>query len=268
MYDYGNQGNQGNYGYQGNYGNQAPNMYSGYRAPRRRRWRRNLLITLIVLLALLVGLDFGAKAFAENEAAAQIQKHGFPRKPTVLIAGFPFLTQVITRHFHEITIKASDIPAGSITISSLQVVADNVHLNSRFNGGTAGPLHGTIVISLGAIGNVLSVAGSLASFLGGGSRALKIASVGSHEVKGSLVVAGGALSWSAIWQVQNVGPHEIRLHLVNTSGGVPSGLIQSAGNVSIPLNSLPAGLQLNGGLNASSSGITAHVYARSLSFGA
>ena len=258
LYDYGNQ----------SYGNQAPNSYGGYQAPRRRRRTgRKLLITLVVVLALLVGLDFGAKAFAENEAAAQIQKHGFPKKPTVLIGGFPFLTQVITRHFDQVTIKASGIPEGPITISKLNVVADNVHLNSSFNGGTAGPLHGTILIGLGAIGDVLSVAGALNSFLGGGAHALKIASVGGNEVKGSLTLAGGAVSWSATWQVQNAGPHEIRLHLVNTSGGVPSNLVGAAGNISIPLNSLPAGLRLTGGLNSSSSGITAHVFAQSLSFG-
>jgi LmeA-like phospholipid-binding len=257
LYDYGNQG----------YGNQAPNMYAGYQVPRRRRTGRKLLITLIVVLALLVGLDFGAKAFAENEAAAQIQKHGFPTKPTVLIAGFPFLTQVITRHFEQITIKASNIPEGPIKISSLNVVADNVHLNSSFNGGTAGPLHGTVLISLGEIGGVLSAAGSISSFLGGGSSALRIASVGSNEVKGSLTAVGGIVSWSATWRVQTAGPHEIMLHLVSTSGGVPSGLVGAAGNISIPLNSLPAGLQLTGGLNSSSSGITAHVFAQTLSFG-
>jgi hypothetical protein len=258
-----------NYGnYPNQYGNQAPNMYGGYQAPRRRRRTgRNLLITLIVVLALLVGLDFGAKAFAENEAAVQIQKHGFPKKPTVQIAGFPFLTQVITRHFDQITIKASHIPEGPITISKLNVVADDVRLNSSFNGGTAGPLHGTILISLGAVGSVLSVAGQLTSFLGGGSHALKIASVGGNEVKGSLTLAGGIVSWSATWQVQNAGPHEIRLHLINTSGDVPSGVLSSAGNISIPLNALPAGLQLTGGLNSSSNGITAHVFARTLSFG-
>jgi hypothetical protein len=259
LYDYGNQG----------YGNQAPNMYSGYQVPRRRRHTgRNLLITLIVVVALLVGLDFGAKAFAENEAAAQIQKHGFPTKPTVLIAGFPFLTQVIARHFDQITIKASNIPEGPIKISKLNVVADNVHLNSSFKGGTAGPLHGTVLISLGAIGDVLSAAGGpLTSFLGGGSNALKIASVGGDKVKGSLTLAGGFLSWSATWEVQNAGSHEIRLHLVGTSGGVPSGLLGAAGDISIPLNALPAGLQLTGGLNSSSSGITAHVFAQTLSFG-
>jgi hypothetical protein len=209
---------------------------------------------------LLVGLDFGAKAFAENEAAAQIQKHGFPTKPTVLIAGFPFLTQVITRHFDQITIKASNIPEGPIKISKLNVVADNVHLNSSFNGGTAGPLNGTVLISLGAIGGVLSAAGPISNFLGGGSSALKIASVGSNEVKGSLTAVGGFVSWSATWRVQT-------LHLVSTAGGIPSGLVGAAGDISIPLNALPAGLQLTGGLNSSSSGITAHVFAQTLSFG-
>lgn len=258
-----------NYGnYPNQYGNQAPNLYGGYQVPRRRRRTgRNLLITLIVIVVLLVGLDFGAKAFAENEAAAQIQKQGFPTKPTVLIAGFPFLTQVITRHFHQITIKASNIPEGPIKISKLNVVADNVHLNSSFNGGTAGPLHGTVLISLGSVGNVLSAAGAISSFLGGGSSALKIASVGSNEVKGSLTAIGGIVSWSLIWQVQKAGPHEIRLHLVRTSGGPPGPLVSAASNVSIPLDALPAGLQFTGGLNSSSTGITAHVFAQTLSFG-
>lgn len=255
------------YGNYGNYADQPPNMYAGYQAPKQRRTGRKAIIWLVVVLALLIGLDFGAKAFAESEAATQIQKQGFPKKPTVLIAGFPFLTQVISRHFDQITIKSANIPEGPIMISRLNVVADNVRLNSSFKGGTAGPLHGTILIGLGAIGNALSVAGPLTGFLGGGSSALKIASVGSREVKGSLTLAGGIVSWSATWEVQNAGPHEIRLHLVDTSGGVPSGLLSSASNVSIPLSALPAGLQLTGGLNSSSNGITAHVFAQTLSFG-
>src|SRR5215469_3402662 len=146
-------------------------MYAGYQAPRQRHTGRKVIIWLAILLALLVALDFGAKAFAENEAAVQIQKQGFPKKPTVLIAGFPFLTQVSSRHFDQITIKSANIPAGPIKISKLNVVADNVHLNSSFKGGTAGPLHGTIVFGLGAIGNALSgAAGPLTTFLGGGSK--------------------------------------------------------------------------------------------------
>jgi LmeA-like phospholipid-binding len=251
----------------GNYGNQAPNMYSGYQLPQKQRHTGRRVVTwIIVVLVLLVALDFGAKAFAENEAAVQIQKQGFPRKPSVLIAGFPFLTQVITRHFDKITIKSGNFPAGPVTVSNLDVVASNVHLNSSFNGGTAGPLNGTVTIGLGAIGQALSVAGPFASFLGGGSQGLKIVAVGGNEIKGSLNLVGGAVSASATWQVVNDGPHEIKLHLVSSSG-LPSSLLGKANNVAIPLSSLPAGLELTGGLNASSTGITAHVFADSLSFG-
>jgi len=252
----------------GNYGNQAPNMYSGYQAPvKQRHTGRRVLTWVIVILVVLVALDFGAKAFAENEAAIQIQKQGFPKKPSVQIAGFPFLTQVITKHFDKITIKSGNFPAGPVTVSNLDVVADNVRLDSDFKGGTAGPLNGTVSISLGAIGSALSAAGPLTSFLGGGSKGLKIEAVGNNELKGMLSLAGGILNASATWQVQNAGPHDIRLHLVSSSGALPQSLLSAADNISIPLSALPAGLQLTGGLNASSNGITAHVFAQSLTFG-
>jgi hypothetical protein len=232
-----------------------------YQAPKQRRTGRKLVIWLVVVIALLVGLDFGARAFAESQAASQLQKRGFPTKPHVSIAGFPFLTQVITRHFGQITITSSNIPAGPITITSLTVVADNVHLSGNFKSGTAGPLNGTILISLGSLGNAISAAGPLTSFLGGG-KILTIHSVGSNEVKGDLNVAGGLVSGSATWTVTASGPSQITLHKVSSSGvfsGLPSTL-------TLPLSQLPAGLQLNGGLNASASGITAHVFASSISF--
>jgi DUF2993 family protein len=235
--------------------------------PPKRRGGRKALIWILSILVLLVALDFGAKAFAESEAATQIQKQGFPKKPNVSIAGFPFLTQVITRNFHQITITSSNIPAGPVKITSLDVVAQNVHLNSNFQSGTAGPLHGTVLISLGEIGSFLSAAGPLAGFLGGGSGGgLKIESVGGTELKGSLKLVGGLVSWSAVWKVTSAGPHEIDLHLVS-SNGLPSGFKNSADNIKVPLSKLPAGLTLTGQIDTSGKGITAHVFAQSLSFG-
>jgi DUF2993 family protein len=266
--NYGNYGNNPNYPNRGGYNDQVPNMYAGYQQPKKRKTGRRILITIIVIVVVLVALDFGAKAFAESEAATQIQKQGFPKKPTVSIAGFPFLTQVATRHFHQITISSSAFKAGPVTISKLNVVADNVKLNSSFNGGSAGPLHGTVLIGLGAIGSALSAVGPLAGFLGGSShgQGLKITSVGNNELKGSLKLAGGLLNESATWRVMSNGPHAIKLHLVS-SNGLPRSLLEKADNLSIPLDSLPAGLQLTGGLNSSSNGISAKVFARTLSFG-
>ena len=124
-----------------------------------------------------------------------------------------------------------------------------------------------MLISLGAIGGFLSDAGPLAGFLGGGSGGgLKIVAVGSHELKANLNLVGGIVNASAVWQVTSAGPHAIELHLVS-SNGLPSQLLDSAKNVKIPLNSLPAGLELTGKISSSSGGIIAHVFARSLAFG-
>jgi LmeA-like phospholipid-binding len=227
---------------------------------RGRKW----LVWIVVIVVVLVGLDFGAKALAESKIASQIQSNGFPAKPSVSIAGFPFLTQAATRNIHQITISSSNIKKGPVTITSLNVVADNVKVNSSFNGGTTGPVHGTVLISLGALGNTLSQAGPLAGFLGGGG--LKVVSVGNTEVKGSLNLVGGLVSWSATWKVVAAGPDEIELQLVS-SHGLPSRLASSAQNIKLPLKSLPLGLQLTGGLNSSSNGIDVDVKADSISFG-
>jgi hypothetical protein len=236
--------------------------------PPRRRTGRKALIWVIAVVVLLVALDFGAKAFAESQAATQIQKQGFPKKPNVSIAGFPFLTQVITRNFQQVTISSSDIPAGPIKIKSLTIVAHNVKLHSNFQSGTAGPLNGTILISLGAIGGFLQAAGPLATFLGGGGSAggLKVVAVGGNEVKADLNVLGGTLNADGVWRVTSAGPHAIKLQLVS-GHGLPPQLLSSAQNITIPLDKLPAGLQLTGKLSSSSGGIVAHVFARSLAFG-
>jgi hypothetical protein len=231
---------------------------------KQRRRGRKWLVWIVVILVVLVGLDFGAKAFAQSKIASQIKSHGFPATPSVSIAGFPFLTQVAARDIHQITISSSNIKAGPVTVTSLKVVADSVKVNSSFSGGTTGPVHGTVLISLGALGDALSAAGPLAGFLGGGG--LKIVSVGTTDVKGSLNLAGGLVSWSARWKVVAAGPNEIELHLVS-SNGLPSGLASSAQNIKLPLKSLPLGLQMTGGLNSSSNGIKVGVKADGITFG-
>jgi hypothetical protein len=85
-------------------------------------------------------------------------------------------------------------------------------------------------------------------------------------VQGSLNLIGGILNASATWKVVTAGPHEIDLQLVSSSG-VPSQFASAANNIKLPLSSLPAGLELTGGLNSSASGISAQVSAQSLAFG-
>ena len=78
---------------------------------------RVIIIVLIVLIALLVAADFAARAFAENKAASEIQQQGFPKKPSVDIEGFPFLTQVAAHQFHQINISSTNDTEGPLDIS-------------------------------------------------------------------------------------------------------------------------------------------------------
>lgn len=218
---------------------------------------------MIVVLGLPVGADFAAKAFAQSKIATQIQKQGFPTKPSVSIAGFPFLTQVISHNLQQITISSSNIPAGPITITSLSAVLDGVHVNSGFSGGTVSRLHGMAFISFRSLSGALkSQGGGIAgAFVGGSS--LKLTPVGNNEVRASLNLV--ITTASATWQISRPSGHEINARLVS-SNGLPSSLLSSVSNINIPLSALPMGLELQS-ITVATNGITAKLTGQSLSFG-
>lgn len=245
-----------------------PSPVPAYQPPKRRGRRRGWLIALVVIVVLLVGLDFGARAFAQSEIASQLTANGFKDRPAVSIGGFPFLTQAISRDLRQVTIRTGSFPEGPVMITGMTLVADNVKISPSLKGGTAGPVRGSVNISLGAIGGFIAQAGPLAQLIGGasGGNGLNVVAVNGDEIKASLDLAGGALSWSATWKVVRAGPGQIGLRLVS-SDGLPSSLLGSVGNITIPLNGLPLGLTLTGGLNSSSTGLSVNVGAQSVSFG-
>ncbi len=81
----------------------------GERPRKRHRGLKILAIVVVVLLVLAVIIDRVAVKLAENEVADQIKSAGFPVKPSVSIDGFPFLTQVAEKNFHQIDISASNV---------------------------------------------------------------------------------------------------------------------------------------------------------------
>lgn len=89
---------------------------SGFRSsgrPRRSRWPR-LVVALLVLLGLLITTDFVAKFVAERATGKTIQvAQGLAHAPSVSVAGFPFLTQLIAGHFGQVTLAASDLIVGA-----------------------------------------------------------------------------------------------------------------------------------------------------------
>ena len=212
-------------------------------APRRRRGGclRAVIIGVVVLVILLVAADFIAKAVAQNVAASQIQKDGFPKKPSVTFEGFPFLTQVAAHDFHQVRFSSADVPAGPVQITKVNAVANGVHLKGNYQSGTIDQVSGTVLISFGSLDSALTNAlgpdaGSVVGAVG-----LKLSAAGPDEVKASLdlLIASG----SATWRVTRPNPQELSVTLVSSSG-VPSDLLQPIRNFSFTIPKLPFGLTI------------------------
>jgi len=229
---------------------------------RRGGCLRTFVIALIALIVLLVAGDFAAKAFAENEIASQIKSHGFPKKPSVSIEGFPFLTQVIGKDIHQVKISSQNIPEGPVDISKISAVMNGIHLNGGFSSGTVDTLNGSVLVTYPSLDHTLnSQLGPLGSLLS--SSGLTLSAAGNNEIKASLnlLVASG----SATWRVVRLSGQEIQLTLVSSSG-VPSSALSSVRNINIPIPKLPLGVKIDS-VHITPNGVVGHISGRNLAFG-
>jgi hypothetical protein len=234
---------------------------TGYGYERRHHPLRIVIIVLIVLIALLVAADFAARAFAENKAASEIQQQGFPKKPSVDIEGFPFLTQVAAKDFKDIQISSSNVTEGPLDIASIDATLRNVHINGAFSGGTIDSLNGTATITFTALSNAMtSQAGPLGQLA---NSALTLSAAGPDEVKATLNAL--VLSGTAIWRVTRTGDNAINIQLIS-AGGLPSSLLSPLKNITLQLPKLPLGLKIQSVI-VSSSGLTGTLTGQDVSFG-
>lgn len=231
--------------------------------PRRRHPLRITLIVLIVILGLLVGADFAARAYAENQVADQIKSQGFPKKPDVTIDGFPFLTQAISRNFSEVQLSSSDVTEGALLIQSINVTLNGVHVDSSYNGAKVDQLTGIMNVTFGALANAMtSQAGGLGSVVGGG---LSLSQASNDEVKStlSLPLVGNE---TVVWKIVRTGPQSLQVQLVSSRGVIPGSLLNSIGTINIPLAKLPLGLAIQS-ISVTPTGLVGTITGQNLSFG-
>jgi len=206
-----------------------PPQYAGKPRRRRRRPVRRSVISLFILIvvaALLLIADRVGNLIAENDMADQFTANGFPVKPSVNIEGFPFLTQVAERDFRKVDISATNIPAGPVTISSLNATLTGMHLSSSWNGATIDKISATAFVSFGA----------LASAGGLGGTGITASQDGPDKLKITASLAG-LVSSSVEASIKQTGPRQITIRVLN-SGGLSS-LLSSFSSYTF---SLPAGV--------------------------
>jgi hypothetical protein len=232
------------------------------RRPGRRRVRRYVM-ALVIIVVVLVVLDFAARVAAENVMASKIEQQGLQHKPSVTIDGFPFLTQVAGRDFQQVNLTDADQTEGSVTITSINVTAHNIKINSyAFSSGTIGSLSGTALISFSSLANTLTQqVGPLGSLLHGAG--LHLAAAGPSEVKATmnLLVTTG----SATWRVTQVSGNRLKIRLAGSSG-LPSALLKSIEDIPVQIPKLPLGLTLDS-VQVTSAGVVGRISGSNVPFG-
>jgi hypothetical protein len=215
------------------------------RPPRRRHRGRRWLIALIVLIVVLVAVDFGAKAFAENAIATKIDSSGLGTKPSVDIEGFPFLTQVASRDLSQIDINASNFTVKQVVISSLHATATGVHVNSSFSGGTVDKINGTVVVSFITVTNLIPIPGL---------------TVSADPADGPDAIKFDSSLGGAVGKIEQNSPNVITVQVGNLTGlaGLASliGGSTIASSYTFDIPKLPAGLVVQS-VTVTSQGIVA-----------
>lgn len=229
---------------------------------RRRRWR-GPVIALVVIIALLLALDFAARAVAERIMATKIQQQGLQHRPGVSIDGFPFLTQVASRDFQQVTLTARDQTEGPVTITSISAVARDISLRSySFSSGTIGSLSGTALISFGSLSRaVVHEVGPLGSLLTGAG--LRLSAAGPHEVTATLNLL--VTTGSATWRVSRLPGDRLDIRLIRSSG-VPSSLLGSIQDIRLQIPPLPLSLTIRS-VQVTPAGVVGHVSGAHVPFG-
>ena len=222
--------------YYGNYYEDEPPVSALRRAPRQRRRGLGCLIALVILAALLIGADRVAAAITENQLASKIQtSQKLKTKPSVSIDGFPFLTQVISRHFDHATVDLDDYDANGFPIQHIHADLRGVHVSSGYNSATVDTLTGTATLSYD------QVAAKLSSLLEFGKITLS-QGTGNH-VKASYSVLG--ISVSADVQVSLVGGNKLDLKTMGFDTPLSAlGLKVGDFDKQIPIGGMPFGMQL------------------------
>ena len=215
--------------------------------PRRRRRRgTKWLIALVVLLGLLVAADRITLVVAEDQLAGRIQSsQHLSQKPSVSIAGFPFLTQVAARDLPHATLDIHGLTGNDdLVISNLHADLRGVHINSGFNGATVDTLVATAQLSYADIAKALSSQLNVHGFQVG---TIKASYAGNDQVKATYELLGVSLSATIDVKLSGANTLEFKSVKINTPlSGTPFSSLgtPSSFDYSYNLGALPFGMEL------------------------
>jgi hypothetical protein len=229
----GHQGSAAGQRYPDNQGFPAAQGYQGPVARTRRRRRRWPWITLLVIVLVLVGGDRAANAYTEDQMASQMQSSlALSGKPSVSIAGFPFLTQLAARTFNTVNVNASNEtagPGGQLEIASLTATLHGMHIHG-LNSATVDQFTASALVTFTALAKA-----------GGIPQGIKLTSDGANQIKATVDILG--FSSDATAKVTQVGNNKINVKVTDFNG-VPADVLGSLTDFNFSIPKLPAGVKI------------------------
>jgi hypothetical protein len=200
---------------------------------------RKLLVVLVVLALLGVLADRVAAKFATDEAQRRLVSAGLT-SPQVEVRGFPFLTQLLARHFNDVRVTTSAVQIGTGRADRVSGTARDVEVPSS-GPATAGRLDARGTIPYDEVLRQVNQSG------------LQLGNAGSGEVQLKRQVSVLGRTYTAVAHGR-VEPKGNRLLVTPTSvklvgGGVVdkglSSLIRDRFTFSYRIRGLPEGLQID-----------------------
>jgi hypothetical protein len=205
---------------------------------------------VVALLAVLLVADRVAMIYAEKRIAAQIKDRGFPTKPHVNIAGFPFLTQVAARRLNKVVVNAAGRKLGPVEVMRLDVTAYGVRVNVSSHASTASQISGTALLGFAGLAGMAGMPG------------LTVSADGPDRVK---ITAGlGLVTGTAIAQVTRADHGGIRLAVI-AAGGIPVTALGPLRDITLPLPALPLGMTIQD-VGVTGQGVLVYIAGQNVSF--
>ena len=206
------------------------------------------LLALVLLLGLLLVADRAGAAYAARAVAQQAQAEaGLTVEPEVSIGGFPFLTQALAGRYDEVTVRATGVPAGEVTVTGFEAVLTGVEVPLR------SALSGAVTSV--PVSSVRARALLAYEELGrrSGDRQLTVAPAGEGRVRvtGRVEVLGQTLSAAAVSRIEvDGGALRVTAESYEVGNQTADALISRALgdrlDLRVPVEGLPYGLQVTG----------------------
>jgi hypothetical protein len=188
---------------------------------------RKFLIALVIFVALLFALDRAGVAIAERQISTRVQSaYSLPERPKVSIGGFPFLTQVVSGRYQDISVTISKASVGGVQVQDIQ---------ARFTG-----VHASLSLLLG------QGSGSVTAAAATGTALIPYAQVQQRLPRGiTLAAHGGSLRVTGNTPLGSV--HSIvSLAVTRTGISVSADVLGSRLTYVIPVGTLPLHLSVTG----------------------